>query len=134
MMRAVLPGMIARSSGSIINVASAVSSLKGVPNRAAYAATKGAIIALSRNAAADHAGAGVRINCVCPGTIATPSMEERIGAHADPEQARAGFVARQPMGRFGTATEVAGLIAYLAAPESAFVTGAAWAVDGGMTL
>ncbi len=137
-MRAFLPGMLARGNGAIVNIASVASSLKGVPNRALYGATKAAVIGLTKSAAADYVARGVRCNCICPGTVATPSLDERIAVNAaeagSMDAARAAFVARQPMGRLGTAEEIAALAVYLASDAAAFVTGQAVVIDGGMTL
>ena len=130
MIRAVLPGMLARKSGSIINVASAASSIKGVPNRAAYSATKAALIGLTKSVAVDFATLGVRCNAICPGTVDTPSLAGRMAAAADPVAARRDFIARQPMGRLGTADEIAHLAVYLASDESSFTSGAAMLIDG----
>jgi 2-keto-3-deoxy-L-fuconate dehydrogenase len=137
--QAFLPGMLARKSGSIINMASAASSIKGVPNRFVYATTKAAVIGLTKSVAADFVGQGVRCNAICPGTVESPSLRDRIGA-----QARAGgkttaeveamFVARQPMGRLGKADEIAALAVYLASEESAFTTGTTQVIDGGWSL
>lgn len=133
--RAVLPAMLAHGGGSIINVASVASSITGVPNRCAYGATKGAVIGLTKSIAADFVRRGIRCNAICPGTIHTPSLEERVqalpGEFADNLR---GFVDRQPMGRLGTAAEVAALAVYLAADESAFTTGAVHVIDGGWTI
>lgn len=129
--RRFLPGMLARGAGSIVNVASVVSSLKGAPNRFAYGASKGAVIGLTKAVAADCVDKGVRCNAICPGTIDTPSLGGRIAAFDDPVAARAAFIGRQPMGRLGTAAEIASLAVYLASDESAFVTGAAMVIDGG---
>ena len=132
--RALLPKMLQRGSGSIINVASVASSVKGVPNRFAYTASKAAVIGLSKAIAADFVAKGVRCNAICPGTIDTPSLTERINAYADPAKARQDFIARQPMGRLGRAEEIAAAALYLAADESQFVTGQTLIVDGGMTV
>ncbi len=136
--RAFVPGMLARGGGAIVNIASVASSLKGVPNRAIYSATKAAVIGLTKSVAADYVGQGIRCNAICPGTVATPSLDERIAANAAAAgslaAARAAFVARQPMGRLGTAAEIAALAVYLVSDASAFVTGQAIVIDGGMTL
>lgn len=136
--RAFLPGMLAGGGGSIISIASVASSLKGVPNRAIYGATKAALIGLTKSVAADYVTRGIRCNAICPGTVATPSLDERIAANAAAaggmDAARAAFVARQPMGRLGTAEEIAALAVYLASDAAAFVTGQALVIDGGMTL
>lgn len=132
--RAVLPGMLARGAGSIINIASAVSTLKAAPNRFVYGTTKGAVIALTKAVAVDFIGRGIRCNVVCPGTIETPSLEERIGAFADRDTARQAFIARQPMGRLGRPEEIAPICVYLASDESSYATGAIFTIDGGMTL
>jgi 2-keto-3-deoxy-L-fuconate dehydrogenase len=133
-MHAVLPQMIKRGSGSIINVASVASSLTGVPNRAAYGASKAAVIGLTKGVARDVIRSGVRINALCPGTTYSPSLEQRILASPDPEQMRRDFVARQPMGRLGKVEEMAAAAIYLASDESAFMTGQLLVVDGGFTL
>ncbi len=136
--RAFLPGMLAKGSGAIVNIASVASSVKGVPNRFVYATTKAAVIGLTKSVAADFVGKGIRCNCICPGTVASPSLEERIAANAAAagslEAARAAFVDRQPMGRLGRPEEIAALAVYLASDESAFVTGQAMVIDGGFTL
>jgi 2-keto-3-deoxy-L-fuconate dehydrogenase len=136
--RAVLPGMLERRSGSIINMASAASTIKGAPNRFVYGTTKAAVIGLTRSIAADTVTQGVRCNCLAPGTVETPSLQDRIAANAatagSVEAARAAFVARQAMGRFASAEEMAALIVYLASDESAFMTGQALIIDGGWTL
>jgi 2-keto-3-deoxy-L-fuconate dehydrogenase len=132
--RAALPGMLARGGGSIVNVASVASSIKGVPNRFAYGSTKAAVIGLTRAIAADFVGAGVRCNAICPGTVATPSLDERMAAlGGDPAQVRRAFEARQPMGRLGEPREIADLAVYLASDESGFTTGAIHVIDGGWT-
>jgi len=129
--RAVLPGMLARGRGSVVNVSSVASSIKGAPNRYLYGATKAAVIGLTKALAADMVARGVRANAICPGTVQSPSLEGRIAAQADPIAARAAFLARQPTGRFGTPEEVAALATYLASDESAFTTGAIHVIDGG---
>lgn len=134
MTRAVLPGMIERRGGNIINVASVVSTIKAAPNRAAYAATKAAVVALTKSVALDYIGRGIRCNAICPGTVETPSLEARIAATGDAEATRRAFVARQPMGRLGSADEIAATALYLACAESAFVTGHAMVIDGGFSL
>jgi 2-keto-3-deoxy-L-fuconate dehydrogenase len=131
MMRAFLPGMVAKGSGSIVNMASVVSSLIGAPNRFVYGATKAAIIGMTKSVAADFVTAGVRCNAICPGTVESPSLDDRMRAQGDYEAARAAFIARQPMGRLGKPEEVAALAVYLASDESAFTTGVAHVVDGG---
>ena len=132
--RAVLPGMRARKRGVILNVASVVSSIKAAPNRCVYAATKAGVIGLTKAVAIDFVGDGIRCNAICPGTVDTPSLDERLAVLPDPAQARKQFVARQPMQRFGQPEEVAELAVYLASDEAAFVTGAAYVIDGGMSL
>ena len=132
--QAVLPGMIGRGSGSIINMASVASSLKGVPNRCVYGTTKAAVIGLTKAVAADFVGQGVRVNAICPGTVDTPSLRERLTATGDFDAAWAAFTARQPMGRLGRADEMAALALYLASDASAFMTGQALAIDGGWTI
>ena len=134
MIQAVLPGMIERGGGSIINMASVASSLKGLPNRFVYGASKAAVIGLTKAVAADHVAQGIRCNAICPGTVETPSLQDRINSQADPVQARKDFVARQPMGRLAQAHEIAPLVVFLASDESRFVTGNAYAIDGGMTI
>ena len=132
--RAFLAGMIAKKKGSIINMASVASSIRGLPNRVAYGATKAAVIGLTKAVAADCVKFGVRSNCICPGTVDTPSLAERINALPDPVQARKDFVARQPMGRLGTVDDITPLLVYLASDESLFATGNAYSIDGGMTI
>jgi 2-keto-3-deoxy-L-fuconate dehydrogenase len=129
--RAVLRGMLARRQGSIINIASVASSIKGAPNRYIYGATKAAVIGLTKALAADMVSRGVRANAICPGTVQSPSLEGRIAAQADPVAARAAFLSRQPMGRFGTPEEVAALATHLASDESGFTTGSVHVIDGG---
>jgi 2-keto-3-deoxy-L-fuconate dehydrogenase len=130
--RAVLPGMIERGGGSIINMSSVASSIKGVPNRFAYGTTKAAVIGLTKAVAADHIGKGIRCNAICPGTVESPSLESRMRAGGDYEAARAAFIARQPMGRLGTPDEIAALAVYLAG--ATYTTGQAYAIDGGWTI
>lgn len=134
MLQAVLPGMLAQKSGSIINMASVCSSIKGLPNRFVYGTTKAAVIGMSKSVAADYASQGVRCNAVCPGTVDTPSLQQRIDAFADPVEARKNFVARQPLGRLAQAHEIAPLVVFLASDESAFVTGQAYNIDGGISI
>jgi 2-keto-3-deoxy-L-fuconate dehydrogenase len=126
--------MLANGKGSIINMSSIVSSLKGAHNRFAYAATKGAVIGLTKAIAADFVTKGLRCNALCPGTIETPSLGDRIATKGDAEKVRADFVARQPMGRLGKPEEIASAALYLASDESAFVTGQAMVVDGGWSI
>lgn len=136
--RAFLPGMLDRGRGSIINMSSACSSVKGAPNRFLYGTTKAAVVGLTKSIATDYVGQGIRCNCLCPGTVNTPSLHDRIAANAaaagSVDAARAAFVARQAMGRLATPEEMAALVVYLAADESAFVTGQAIVIDGGWTL
>ena len=132
--RAALPAMIDNGGGSIVNVASVASNVKGVPNRFLYGATKAAVIGLTKAVAADFVGQGIRCNAICPGTVQTPSLDERINAFDDPTAARAAFIARQPMGRLGSAQEIAALAVYLASDESAYTTGTQAIIDGGMTV
>lgn len=134
MIRAFLPAMLEAGGGSIINMGSVCSSLKGLPNRFIYGTTKAAVVGLTKSVAADYVGRGIRCNAIAPGTIETPSLQERIAAFDDPEEARKAFVARQPMGRLGTAEEIAALVVYLASDESAYTTGQVLAVDGGLTI
>ena len=136
--RAALPGMVAKGGGSIVNMSSACSSLKGAPNRFLYGTTKAAVIGLTKSVATDYVSKGIRCNAVCPGTVDTPSLGDRIAANAAQaggmDAARAAFVARQAMGRLATAEEMAALVVYLSAPESTFVTGQAMVIDGGWML
>jgi 2-keto-3-deoxy-L-fuconate dehydrogenase len=131
---AFLPGMLERGGGSIINMASVLSSISAVPNRFAYGTSKAAVIGLTKSVAADYVGRGIRVNAICPGTIDTPSLHDRLAAFDDPEAAHRDFVARQPMGRLGTAEEIAALAVHLASDESGFTTGAIHIADGGMTI
>jgi len=134
MIRTFLPGMLEQGGGSIVNVASVAGSIKGIPNRFVYGATKAAVIGLTKSVAIDYVKRGIRCNAVCPGTVDTPSLGDRIAALGDVEKARADFIARQPMGRLGTAEEVADLCVYLASDESRFMTGQAVIIDGGITI
>jgi 2-keto-3-deoxy-L-fuconate dehydrogenase len=131
MIRAYLPGMLDRGTGSIVNMSSIASSVKGIPGRFAYATTKAAVIGLTKSVAADFVDKGVRCNAICPGTVDTPSLQQRLRDTGDYEAAREAFVARQPMGRLGRPEEIAALALYLASDESAFTTGAIHIVDGG---
>lgn len=133
MIRATLPGMIERGGGSIINISSVASSIKGVPNRCIYGTTKAAIIGLTKSVATDFIARGIRCNAICPGTVATPSLQARLRATGDYEAARAAFIQRQPMGRLGEASEIAALALYLASDEAAFTTGQCHIIDGGWT-
>jgi 2-keto-3-deoxy-L-fuconate dehydrogenase len=132
--KAFIPGMLKRGKGSIINMASVASSLKGLPNRFVYGASKAAVIGLTKAIAADFVAKGIRCNAICPGTVDTPSLQGRINAFADPVQARKDFVARQPMGRLGTVDDIMGILVFLASDESLFATGNAYSIDGGMTI
>jgi len=132
--RAFLPGMLKKQKGSIINMASVASCIKGLPNRCVYGASKAAVIGLTKSIAADYVRQGVRCNAVAPGTIDTPSLQGRINSHADPAQARKDFVARQPMGRLGTVDDMVPIFVYLASDESRFATGNVFSIDGGMTI
>jgi 2-keto-3-deoxy-L-fuconate dehydrogenase len=132
--RAFLPAMIAAGKGSIVNMSSVASSIKGAPNRFVYGTTKAAVIGLTKAIAADTVAKGIRCNAICPGTVETPSLEERIAAHGDAERARAALLARQSMGRFGRPEEIAELALYLASEESSFTTGQAVVIDGGWAL
>ena len=130
--RAVLPGMLERGDGSIVNIASVAGSIKGVPNRFAYGVTKAAVVGLTKAVAADYVAKGIRCNCICPGTVESPSLDDRMRAQGDYEKARAAFIARQPMGRIGTAEEIADLAVYLAG--ASYTTGQAYNIDGGWTI
>jgi 2-keto-3-deoxy-L-fuconate dehydrogenase len=132
--QATLPGMLAAGGGSIINMASIASSIKGLANRCVYGTTKAAVIGLTKAVAADYVKQGIRCNALCPGTVDTPSLAGRINAYADPVAARQAFVDRQPMGRLALAEEIAPMVVYLASDESKFATGQAFCVDGGMTI
>ncbi|WP_419913828.1 SDR family oxidoreductase [Hoeflea sp.] len=131
MIRRFLPGMIDNGGGSIINMASVASSVIAVPNRFVYGASKAAVIGMTKAVAADFVDRNIRCNAICPGTVESPSLEERLSATGDYEKARAAFVARQPMERIGKAEEIAALVVYLAADESAYTTGVAHVIDGG---
>ena len=134
MIRAFLPAMLAEGGGSIINMASVVSTLKAAPDRCAYHASKAAVIGLTKSVAFDYAARGVRCNAVCPGAVDTPSLDERLDAHPEPEAARKAFVARHPIGRIGSPSEIAALCVYLGSDESAFTTGQALVIDGAWGL
>ena len=129
--RAVLPGMLAAGGGAIVNMASAASSIIGAPNRTVYGATKAAVIGLTKAVAKDYIAQGIRCNAVCPGTVDTPSLQDRLHATGDYAAAKTAFIARQPMGRMAEAHEIAALVVYLASDESAFMTGQAVTIDGG---
>ncbi|AMM83256.1 NAD(P)-dependent oxidoreductase [Martelella sp. AD-3] len=129
--RAFLPGMLERGDGAIINMSSVASSMKGVPNRFAYTTTKAAVLGLTKSVAADFVSRGIRCNAICPGTVDSPSLQERLKATGDYEKARTDFIARQPIGRIGTPEEIADLAVYLAG--ATYTTGQAYAIDGGWT-
>lgn len=132
--RAFLPAMLEAGGGSIINVSSVASSIKGIAHRCIYGASKAAVIGLTRSVAADYIDRGVRCNAICPGTVDSPSLQARIAAFDDPVEARRAFIARQPLGRLGTAEEISAMAVYLASDESVFTTGTSMVVDGGVTL
>ena len=134
MIKSIIPKMLDQKKGSIINIASVASSLKGVPNRFVYGASKAAIIGLTKSIAADFVKQNIRCNAIAPGTVFTPSWEDRVKQSPDPVQAKKDFIARQAMGRLGTAEEIASMAVYLAGDESAFTTGNTFSVDGGMTI
>ena len=134
MIQAVLPKMLAHSGGSIINMASVCGSLKGLPNRFIYGASKAAVVGLTKSVAADFVSKGIRCNAIAPGTVDTPSLGDRINSYDDPVEARKNFIARQPMGRLAQAHEIAPIVVYLASDESVFATGQLFSVDGGMTI
>ena len=134
MTKSILPKMIKQNKGSIINVSSIASSLRGLPNRFVYGTTKAAIIGFTKSIASDFLKNNIRCNAIAPGTVHTPSWEDRVQAAANPEQAKKDFIARQPMGRLGTAEEIATLAIYLASDESDFVTGITHSIDGGMSI
>ena len=133
--RTIIPRMVSNGGGVIINMASVASSVKGIPNRFVYGTSKAAVIGLTKAIAADFVSQGIRCNAICPGTVETPSLNERMVAQGgDLEQVRSAFVARQPMGRIGTPEEIANLAVYLSSDESSYTTGAVFAIDGGMTI
>ena len=134
MIKAYLPAMIEKGGASIINMASVCSSIKGLPNRFAYGTTKAAVIGLTKSVAADYVTKGIRCNAICPGTVDTPSLHDRMKAQGDVEKARAAFVARQPMGRLARADEIAAMVVYLASDDSAFITGQSFVIDGGISI
>jgi 2-keto-3-deoxy-L-fuconate dehydrogenase len=134
MCRAFLPAMLKAGRGNIINMSSGASSVKGVPNRFVYGTTKAAVIGLTKSIAADFVRKGIRCNAICPGTVQTPSLDDRIAALGDVEKARADFISRQPMGRMGKPEEIAALAVYLASDEASFTTGQIHIIDGGWTL
>ena len=133
MVRAFLPGMLSRQNGTIVNIASIASSIIGVPNRFIYGVTKAGLIGLTKSVAVEYVTKGIRCNVICPGTVETPSLGDRIRALGNEAEARKAFIARQPMGRLGTAEEIAALALYLASDESGFVTGQEFIIDGGWT-
>ena len=132
--RHLVPRMIARGGGSIINMASVISSIKGATNRLAYGASKAAVIGLTKAIAADHVKQGIRCNCVCPSGVDTPSFADRLNAFDDPARVRQDVIARVPMGRIGTVEDIAPIVVYLASDESRFATGALFCVDGGVSM
>ena len=134
MIKEILPKMIKHNKGNIINMSSIVSSLRGLPNRFAYGATKAAIVGLTKSIAADFIKSNIRCNAIAPGTVHTPSWEDRVAAAPDPVKAKKDFIARQPMGRLATAEEIAALAVYLASDESDFITGVVHPIDGGMSI
>ena len=134
MIKEILPKMIKHNKGNIINMSSIVSSLRGLPNRFVYGATKAAIVGLTKSIAADFIKSNIRCNAIAPGTVHTPSWEERVAAAPDPAKAKKDFIARQPMGRLATAEEIAALAVYLASDESDFITGVVHPIDGGMSI
>ena len=134
MIKAFLPAMLVAGSGTIINMSSVVSTLTAAPNRFVYGATKAAVIGMTKSVALDYVKQGIRCNAICPGTVDTPSLQDRLNSFADPEQARKDFENRQPMGRLGLADEVANLALYLAADESSYTTGAIIPIDGGWSI
>ena len=134
MIRAFLPAMLERGGGSIVNMSSVASNVKGLPNRFAYGASKAAVVGLTKSVAIDFIKQGIRCNAICPGTVESPSLQDRIKAQGgNYDEVRAAFIARQPIGRIGSPEEIAALAVYLASDESAYTTGVAWSIDGGMT-
>ena len=134
MIKAFLPAMLESGGGSIVNMSSVASSVKGLPNRFVYGASKAAVVGLTKSVAADFIKQGIRCNAICPGTVESPSLQERIKAQGgNYEEVLSAFVARQPIGRIGTPEEIAALAVYLASDESSYTTGVAWSIDGGMT-
>ena len=134
MSKAIIPIMIKQNKGSIVNVSSCASSLKGFPNRFVYGTTKGAVIGLTKSIASDFVKNNIRCNSIAPGTVFSPSWQERVNQSPDPIQAKKDFIARQPMGRLGTAEEIAAIAIYLASDESTFTTGTTFSVDGGISI
>ena len=135
MIRAFLPAMLEAGGGSIINMASVASNVRGVPNRFVYGASKAAVIGLTKSVAADFVKQGIRCNAICPGTVESPSLQQRMKAQGGSlDEVRAAFIARQPMGRIGSPEEIAAVAVYLGSDESAYTTGVSWNVDGGMTI
>lgn len=134
MIQALLPRMLENGGGSIINMASVASSVRGLPNRCVYGISKAAVVGLTKSVAADYVSRGIRCNAICPGTVDTPSLGDRINAYADPVEARKQFIARQPMGRLARPEEIAPLVVFLASDESTFTTGNVYSIDGGMTI
>ncbi len=134
MIKAYLPGMLAKGKGNVINMASVASSVKGAPNRFVYGASKAAVIGLTKALAADFVAKGIRCNAICPGTVETPSLYDRMRAQGDFEKAKAAFIARQPMGRMAQPEEIAEMVIYLASDDSAFITGQALVIDGGWSI
>ncbi len=134
MIKAYLPGMLAKGKGNVINMASVASSVKGAPNRFVYGASKAAVIGLTKALAIDFVTKGIRCNCICPGTVETPSLYDRMRAQGDIEKAKAAFIARQPMGRMAQPEEIGEMVVYLASDDSAFITGQALVIDGGWSI
>ena len=134
MIKVFMPGWLARGQGTIINMASAASSIKGVPNRFVYGATKAAVIGMTKALAADFTSKGIRVNAICPGTVDSPSLNERLQATGDYEAAKSAFISRQPMGRMAEASEIGMLVVYLASDEAAFITGQTFVIDGGWSV